>query len=53
MTARKPIRVRFTWSKMTPASAHWEQAFSPDGGKTWETNWIMDMQRVGKPPRDK
>ncbi|TJV23098.1 MAG: DUF1579 domain-containing protein, partial [Mesorhizobium sp.] len=23
----------------------WEQAFSPDGGKTWETNWIMDFAR--------
>ena len=42
----KPIRVRFTWSKITPASAHWEQAFSPDGGATWETNWVMDFKRV-------
>jgi hypothetical protein len=42
----KPIRVRFTWSRITPTSAHWEQAFSPDGGKTWETNWKMDFTRV-------
>jgi hypothetical protein len=42
----KPIRVRFTWSKITPTSAHWEQAFSPDGGASWETNWKMDLTRV-------
>jgi hypothetical protein len=42
----KPIRVRFIWSKITPTSCHWEQAFSPDGGKTWETNWVQDIQRV-------
>ena len=40
------IRVRFTWSQITPASAHWEQAFSPDGGKTWETNWVMEFVRT-------
>ncbi len=42
----KPIRMRFTWSHITPTSAHWEQAYSADGGKTWETNWLMEMQRV-------
>lgn len=42
----KPIRVRFTWSKITPTTAHWEQAFSPDGGKTWETNWTMEFERA-------
>ena len=42
----KPIKVRFTWSRITPNSAHWEQAFSPDGGKSWETNWKMDLTRV-------
>jgi hypothetical protein len=42
----KPIRVRYVWSEITPTSAHWEQAFSPDGGKTWEINWRMDFERV-------
>jgi hypothetical protein len=42
----KPIRVRYIWSKLGRDSARWEQAFSPDGGKTWETNWIMDLTRL-------
>ena len=42
----KPIRVRFVWSKITPTTAHWEQAYSADDGKTWEVNWIMDFTRV-------
>lgn len=42
----KPILVRFTWSKITPTTAHWSQAFSPDGGRTWEINWDMDFERV-------
>lgn len=41
-----PILVRFTWSHITANSAHWEQAFSTDEGKTWETNWRMRMTRV-------
>jgi hypothetical protein len=41
----KPILMRFEWSKITKASAHWEQAFSPDKGKTWEVNWRMDFTR--------
>jgi hypothetical protein len=42
----KPIRMRFIWSQLTSASPHWEQAFSPDGGKTWETNWTTDFRRA-------
>ena len=42
----KPIRVRFIWSNVTQTTARWEQAFSPDGGQTWETNWCMDFSRV-------
>ena len=37
---------RFIWSKITMNSCQWEQAFSKDGGKTWETNWIMEFERV-------
>jgi hypothetical protein len=42
----KPIRVRFIWSNITPTSAHWEQAYSSDAEKTWETNWIMEFKRA-------
>jgi len=37
---------RFLWSKITANSCQWEQAFSIDGGRTWETNWIMEFERV-------
>jgi hypothetical protein len=42
----KPIRVRGRFSPLTPDSAQWEQAFSPDGGKTWETNYVMRYTRT-------
>jgi hypothetical protein len=41
----RPIRVRFTWSRVTSPRPRWEQAFSDDDGTTWETNWIMDFTR--------
>jgi hypothetical protein len=42
----KPISVRVIWKRKDDAHVYWEQAFSPDEGKTWETNWIMDFQRA-------
>ncbi len=42
-----PIKVRGMFSKITPTSAQWEQAFSTDGGGTWETNWVMNYTRTG------
>ena len=44
--AGRSIRVRFTWSGVTTPTPRWEQAFSDDGGMTWETNWIMDFTRI-------
>ena len=42
----KPILVRVTWTYPTPSTPRWEQAYSPDGGKTWEVNWITDFTRA-------
>jgi hypothetical protein len=39
-------RTRYTWSQITPTTAHWEQGFSKDGGQTWDTNWTMEFTRV-------
>lgn len=39
------ILVRNGFSDITPNSSRFEQAFSTDGGKTWETNWIMTFTR--------
>ncbi|HTU09868.1 MAG TPA: DUF1579 domain-containing protein [Allosphingosinicella sp.] len=42
----RPIRIRFLWSAITGTSAEWRQAFSLDGGATWETNWEMRFTRA-------
>lgn len=42
----KAMRVRYTWSRITPRSARWEQAYSFDGEKSWDTNWVMDFERT-------
>lgn len=42
------IWVRFIISDIKPDSARFEQAFSDDGGKTWEVNWIAEDTRLKK-----
>jgi hypothetical protein len=42
----RTILVRFVISDITPTSCRFEQAFSDDGGKTWEVNWIATDTRV-------
>jgi hypothetical protein len=42
----RAIYVRFVISDITPDSCRFEQAFSDDGGKTWEVNWIATDTRV-------
>jgi len=41
----RAILVRFVISDITPESCRFEQAFSDDGGKTWEVNWIATDTR--------
>jgi hypothetical protein len=43
--AGRAILVRYVWSRVQTPTPRWEQAFSADGGRTWETNWIMDFRR--------
>ncbi|HLV97319.1 MAG TPA: hypothetical protein VKT82_01460 [Ktedonobacterales bacterium] len=42
----KSIFSRYIWSSSSATSCRWEQAFSEDAGKTWESNWIMDFERI-------
>ena len=42
----RPVRVRFRWTDTATPSPHWEQAFSADGGATWEVNWTMRFTRA-------
>jgi len=47
----RKVLCRFHWTHSAD-SPRWEQAFSADGGKTWETNWIMTFQRTTAPATD-
>src|SRR5262252_41188 len=42
----RSVLVRFLWTNMTTGTPHFEQAYSDDGGKTWEVNWITNQTRV-------
>jgi hypothetical protein len=42
----RPVFVRFVWQVQSRTQCHWEQAFSTDAGKTWETNWTIDSTRL-------
>lgn len=42
----KAVKVRGIFTPVTADTCQWEQAFSTDEGRTWETNWIMRYTRV-------
>jgi hypothetical protein len=42
----RTIAVRYTWSDITPTTHHLEQAFSADGGKSWESNLKVTLTRA-------
>ena len=37
------VKLRFLWTDITEASAHWEQAYYDEDHDEWETNWIMEF----------
>ncbi|MBE8516082.1 hypothetical protein ILP97_00850 [Amycolatopsis sp. H6(2020)] len=41
-----PIKVRFLITRQGTDKVRFEQAYSPDGGSTWETNWIAIDRRI-------
>ncbi len=43
----KAILERFSFGDISTSSGQDQQAFSADGGKTWEVNWINDQTRTG------
>jgi hypothetical protein len=46
----KPILMRFRWLDIHSRRPHWEQAFSADGGATWEVNWENFFTRTATSP---
>jgi len=47
----RAILVRFIFSDIAQNSFRLEQAFSDDGGKTWEANWIAKFTRTSSSER--
>jgi hypothetical protein len=45
----RTIDVRFLFTDVEPDSFQLEQAFSDDGGESWEANWIAKFLRVRAP----
>ena len=42
----RAVLVRFVISDVSTDSARFEQAYSADGGRTWETNWVAVDTRI-------
>jgi hypothetical protein len=43
------LRVRYEWRVIDTDTLNWQQSFSFDGRRTWDTNWVMDSTRIGSP----
>ena len=42
----RAVKVRYRWEGVASPTPRWSQAFSYDGGETWETNWTMAFSRT-------
>jgi uncharacterized protein (TIGR02246 family) len=45
----RTVLVRFVFSDITQTTFSLEQAFSPDGGESWEPNWVARFEREAGP----
>lgn len=43
----KAVLVRFVITRIAANTARFEQAYSQDGGRSWEVNWIATDTRIG------
>jgi hypothetical protein len=43
------VRVRYEWRLIDTDTLNWQQAFSFDGRRSWDTNWVMDSTRIASP----
>jgi hypothetical protein len=41
----RALKVRYAWKDITPSSARWEQSFSFDDGRSFDTNWSAELTR--------
>jgi hypothetical protein len=46
----RPVKVRYHWREIHGRRPWWEQAFSPDDGRTWEVNWLSWITRTSATP---
>ena len=51
MLGDRRIRVRFDIRRTAPDAWRFEQAFSADGGRTWEANWVAEDKRAADDKR--
>jgi hypothetical protein len=42
----RAVLIRFLWFSDNADQCRWEQAFSTDRGRNWETNWTMRFDRI-------
>ena len=40
------LRVRYEWTVIDDDTLRWEQTFSFDGRRSWDSNWVMESTRI-------
>lgn len=45
----RSVRLRFLWTRASESEARWEQAYWDEAAGDWETNWVMEFERIDDP----